>query len=125
MAEAHADADNALLPVQISQNPKLTKLNLPMLEAIGGPLIIQNNSALASLESLEHLAAVNATGKIPSVTIPGLQVCLPISAPEHLGYHMLLDLRDNHLSHAMTVYESQELGSPCRTSTITFPKCGP
>ncbi len=65
-----------MLPVQISQNPKLTKLNLPMLEAIGGPLIIQNNSALASLESLEHLAAVNATGKIPSVTIPGLSVRL-------------------------------------------------
>jgi hypothetical protein len=42
-----------LLP-QISQNPKLAKLNLPMLEAIGGPLIIQNNSA----------------------TIPGLQVGL-------------------------------------------------
>ena len=61
--------------VQISQNPKLTNLNLPFLEAIGGPLIIQNNSALASLESLEHLASVNATGKIPSITIPGLQVC--------------------------------------------------
>lgn len=71
------------MPVQISQNPKLTKLNLPMLEAIGGPLIIQNNSALASLESLEHLAAVNATGKIPSVTIPGLQVCAH-STPEQL-----------------------------------------
>lgn len=66
-----------MLPVQISQNPKLTKLNLPMLEAIGGPLIIQNNSALATLESLEHLTAVNATGKIPSVTIPGLQVPCP------------------------------------------------
>jgi hypothetical protein len=64
-----------LLP-QISQNPKLAKLNLPMLEAIGGPLIIQNNSALTSLESLEHLGAVNATGKVPSITIPGLQVGL-------------------------------------------------
>ena len=71
---AHAGSEDAVMPVQISQNPKLTKLNLPMLEAIGGPLIIQNNSALASLESLEHLAAVNATGKIPSVTIPGLSV---------------------------------------------------
>lgn len=61
--------------MQISQNPKLTKLSLPMLEAIGGPLIIQNNTALTSLTSLEHLAAVNATGKVPSITIPGLQVC--------------------------------------------------
>lgn len=60
--------------MQISQNPKLAKLNLPMLEAIGGPLIIQNNSALTSLASLEHLGAVNATGKVPSITIPGLQV---------------------------------------------------
>ena len=74
---AHAGADDVMLLVQISQNPKLTKLNLPLLEAIGGPLIIQNNSALATLESLEHLAAVNATGKIPSITIPGLQVPCP------------------------------------------------
>ena len=68
-------------PVQISQNPKLTKLNLPMLEAMGGPLIIQNNTALTSLASLEHLAAVNATGKVPSVTIPGLQVLSPSYTP--------------------------------------------
>ena len=74
---AYTGADGVMLPMQISQNPKLTKLNLPMLEAIGGPLIIQNNSALASLESLEHLAAVNATGKIPSISIPGLEVPCP------------------------------------------------
>ena len=64
--------------VQISQNPKLTKLNLPMLEAIGGPLIIQNNTALASLESLEHLTVVNATGRVPSIKMPGLLVSASI-----------------------------------------------
>ncbi len=59
---------------QISQNPSLVRLNLPMLEAIGGPMIIYNNSALASLESLEHLAVVNATGRsAPSIPIPALK----------------------------------------------------
>lgn len=53
------------------------KLNMPLLEAIGGPMIIYNNSALASLASLEHLAVVNATGRsAPSIPIPGLKVRL-------------------------------------------------
>ncbi|CAL8464142.1 g3677 [Coccomyxa elongata] len=78
--------------LQISQNPALAKLNLPLLEAIGGPLIIANNSALTTLASLEHLAVVNATGKsaptfgIPSLpappgsngpTLPGLSITPP------------------------------------------------
>jgi hypothetical protein len=64
---------------QISQNPALAKLSLPLLEAIGGPLIIYNNSALTSLASLEHLAVVNATGRsAPSIPIPGLKVCSPL-----------------------------------------------
>ena len=64
---------------QISQNPALAKLSMPLLEAIGGPLIIYNNTALTTLASLEHLAAVNATGKsAPSIPIPGLLVrCWP------------------------------------------------
>ena len=62
---------------QISQNPALAKLSLPMLEAIGGPLIIYNNTGLTSLSSLEHLAVVNATGKsAPAIPIPGLSVRL-------------------------------------------------
>lgn len=61
--------------LQISQNPALAKLNLPLLEAIGGPLIIANNSALSTLASLEHLAVVNATGKsAPAFGIPSLPV---------------------------------------------------
>ena len=67
---------HSLVCAQISQNPSLVKLNLPMLEAIGGPLVIYNNSALASLSSLEHLAVVNATGRsAPSIPIPALKAC--------------------------------------------------
>ncbi|CAK0786336.1 hypothetical protein CVIRNUC_009549 [Coccomyxa viridis] len=72
LAIASNSGNDIATGLQISQNPKLTKLNLPMLEAIGGPLIIQNNTALASLESLEHLAVVNATGRVPSIKMPGL-----------------------------------------------------
>lgn len=63
---------------QISQNPRLTKLNMPMLEAIGGPLIIANNSALTTLASLDHLAVVNATGRsAPAFGLPSLPVSHP------------------------------------------------
>ena len=97
--------------MQISQNPKLTKLNLPMLEAIGGPLIIQNNTALATLESLEHLAAVNATGKIPSVTIPGLQVCCP--------YPLLR----NHMTPPRVLYQRIHLPqNTCHVKRYTLPE---
>jgi hypothetical protein len=61
--------------VQISQNPNLERVNLPLLEAIGGPLIIVNNSRLYTLASLEHLVVVNATGSsAPAIPLPGLQV---------------------------------------------------
>lgn len=66
----------------MSQNPKLTKLNLPLLEAIGGPLIIANNSALSTLASLEHLAVVNATGRsAPAFGLPSLPVTHPSPHP--------------------------------------------
>lgn len=46
-----------------------------MLEAIGGPLIIANNSALTTLATLDHLAVVNATGRsAPAFGLPALPV---------------------------------------------------
>ncbi|KAK9918030.1 hypothetical protein WJX75_000687 [Coccomyxa subellipsoidea] len=70
---SNAPDDVITTGLQISQNPHLTKLNMPMLEAIGGPLIIANNSALTTLASLDHLAVVNATGRsAPAFGLPSL-----------------------------------------------------
>ncbi|EIE24891.1 hypothetical protein COCSUDRAFT_65584 [Coccomyxa subellipsoidea C-169] len=70
---SNAPDDVITTGLQISQNPALAKLNLPMLEAIGGPLIIANNSALTTLATLDHLAVVNATGRsAPAFGLPAL-----------------------------------------------------